>query len=384
VYTKPFLLSSLANFLVFGILNAYNLLPLYIQSLGGREGEIGRIMASYHLAAILAQASAARALDRWPRRPVLRASSGVLVLVTLGFAITTRLGWHFYLLRFLHGAALALFGTVVLTLIADLAPPGRRAEALGLFGVSGLASIAIAPAVGEQILRAAGFPAFFWAVALAAAVAFAVCWLIPAPPASASLPGGRVDAHLWLGLAPILLPGFQFGLANTILFVFLPPFGRVIDLPRVAPFYVAFTAAAILVRVGAGHLADRLGPRRIILPALVGQMLGLVLCSALQATWLLILVGVLNGAAQGFVFPAASAMVFEAAPGGRRAQALALFNIAVLLGGVLGASAFGWVAESVGYRPGFGAAGLVLAVGALGFWRTTRATEPRASGQEAR
>ncbi|MFB3820225.1 MAG: MFS transporter [Candidatus Methylomirabilales bacterium] len=383
MYTKAFLLSSLANFLVFGILNAYNLLPLYIQSLGGREGEIGRIMAGYHVAAILAQASAARALDRWPRRPVLRVSSGALVLVTVGFALSTRLGWHFYLLRFLHGAALALFGTAVLTLIADQAPPGRRAEALGLFGVSGLASIAIAPAVGEQILRAAGFPAFFWAVVLAAVVAFAVCWAIPASRLKPASPSSRVDAHLWLALVPILLPGFQFGLANTILFVFLPPFGRLIDLPRVAPFYVAFTAAAILVRVGAGRLADRLGPRRIILPALAGQMLGLALCSGLHATWLLILVGVLNGAAQGFVFPAASAMAFEAAPGGRRAQALALFNIAVLLGGMLGSSAFGWVAESLGYRPGFGAASLVLAVGAVGFWRATRATEPRAPGQEA-
>lgn len=383
MYTKAFVLASLANFLVFGILNAYNLLPLYIQALGGREGEIGRIMGVYHVAAILAQAVAARALDRWPRRPVLRASSAALVVVTVGFAFTTRLGWHFYLLRFLHGAALALFGTTILTLIADLAPPRRRAEAVGLFGVSGLAAIAVAPAVGEQLLRAAGFPALFRALAVAALVALAVCWAIPAPPVMPAAPGGRVDARLWLALWPILLPGFQFGLANTILFVFLPSFGRLIHLPRVGPFYVAFTVAAILVRVGAGHLADRVGPRRIILPALLGQMLGLALCSGLHATWLLILVGVLNGGAQGFVFPAASAMAFEAAPGGRRGQAMALFNIAVLLGGVLGASAFGWVAEVLGYRPGFGAASLVLAIGIVAFWRSTRAAEPRTQGREA-
>ncbi len=373
VYTKPFLLAFVANFLAFGILNAYNLLPLYIQTLGAREGEIGRIMAGYFLAAIFTQAVAAGTLDRWPRRPVLLLSSGAVIVVAVGFALTTRLGWPLYLLRFLHGVALALFNTIMLTLIADLAPRERRAEAVGVFGVSGLAAIAVAPAVGEQILGTWGFPAFLWSVALAALAGFAACWATPVPAAAAAPPGGRVPVRLWLALGPILLPGFQFGLANTILFVFLPPFGRAIGLPRVAPFYVAYTAAAILVRLAAGRVADRVGPRRIIVPALAAQLVGLVLCSALQATWLLLLVGVLNGAAQGFVFPAASVMAFEAAPAGRRGQTVALFNISVLLGGVLGASGFGWLAEAAGYRPSFAAAGLVLAVGALAFARTTRA-----------
>jgi hypothetical protein len=42
---------------------------------------------------------------------------------------------------------MAGFTTSNLSLLADLAPESRRAEAVGIFGVSGLVTIAIAPAI---------------------------------------------------------------------------------------------------------------------------------------------------------------------------------------------------------------------------------------------
>lgn len=45
MYTKPFVLTSLAYLCFFTNNSAYNLLPLYLQSLGARAGEIGTIMA---------------------------------------------------------------------------------------------------------------------------------------------------------------------------------------------------------------------------------------------------------------------------------------------------------------------------------------------------
>ena len=376
VYTKPFLLLTLVSFLTFGILNVYNLLPLYIHALGGREAEIGRIMALYHVAAILCQAATAGLLDRWPRRPVLLVGTIALTVASLAFALTTRLSWHFYLLRFLQGVGLALSSTVGLALIGELAPPGRRAEAVGLYGVSGLAAIALAPAIGEVVLHAWGFPVLFLSTALLGVGAVMVCATIPLPAEIPHLERVAPTRRVWLSLLPVLQPAFQFGLANTILFVFLPPFGQQIGLHRVGVFYLVYTAAAIAVRVGGGRLADRLGRRQIILPALVGQTLGLVLCIGLQSTTVLVLVGLLNGTAQGFLFPATSALAFELAPSGRRTGILAIFSMAVLLGGVVGATGFGWAAEVLGYRPSFGLASAVLGLGTLIFWWNSRAATP--------
>jgi MFS family permease len=369
VYTKPFVLAALANFLFYSNINAYTLLPLYIQALGGGEGQIGTIMAMYSVAAILCQASTSAFLDRWSRKPVILVAVGTITVVSTAFTLTTRLDWHFFILRFLQGAAVAIFLTSNLTLIADLAPPSRRAEAVGIFGVSGLVSIALAPAIGEIILRAWGFRAFFAATILVAVGALIVCLATPVPDADPAPPRQGLGPIFWSTFFPILTAAFLFGLASSIVFVFLPPFARYVGLPRVGPFYMLYTSAAIAVRFLGGRLADRLGRQQVILPSLVGLAAGILLFSVLRATWLLLLIAVINGTSHGFLYPAASALAFDRAPTGERGRTLAVYNIAVLMGGAAGAFGFGWLVELLGYRPGFLMIGLILVGGAGVFWQ---------------
>lgn len=369
VYTKPFVLTTLGFFCFFANVNAYNLLPLYLQTLGARTGEIGTIMAMFSVAAILAQTFTGRLLDRGWRKPCLLAASALLTAVSAAFGLIDRLGWPLYGLRFLQGLGFAVCMTSSITLIADLVPPARRAEAVGIYGTGGLIAVALGPAGGELILGAAGFPAFFAATVTVAAAAFGFASLVPAPPAPPAPRGPRLGWEGWVPFLPVLLPAFQYGLANVIVFVFLPPFARALALPRVGPFYIAYTGAAILVRVLGGGLADRIGRHQVIIPALVAMTTGVLLCSGLHATWLLVLIGVLNGAAQGFVMPAANALAVERAPSGRRGQALAFYNGANLVGATLGASGFGWLVQAFGYRPAFVLASGVLAIGSWLFWR---------------
>jgi MFS family permease len=369
VYTKPFVLAALANFLFFTNLNVYFLLPLYIQTLGGREGQIGSIMAMFSLAAVACQAGIGALLDRWGRKPFILLAAGVVTVVSAAFAASTTLGWHFYLLRFLQGGAFAIFLTSNLTLIADLAPPSRRAEAVGIFGVSGLVTIALAPAIGEMVLHAWGFRALFVGSVLVAVATLAVCLatVIPGPETPEAFQG--FGSGFWETFSPVLMAAFQFGLASSIVFVLLPPFARQVGLPRIGPFYLVYTAMAIAVRFLGGRLADRFGRWLVIFPSLVGLAAGVLLFSLLRSTWLLLVIALINGISHGFVFPATSALAFDRAPSGARGRALAAYNMAALAGGASGAIGFGWLAQLVGYRPGFVMAGLVLMVGALLFWR---------------
>jgi len=369
VYTRPFVLAALANFLFFSHLNVYMLLPLYIHALGGRQGEIGAIMAMYSVAAVLCQFGVGVLIDRWGRKPFILGAAGILIAVSTAFVFSYSLGWHFYLLRFLQGSAFSLFITSNLTLLADLAPPHRRAEAVGFFGVSGLVAIAIAPAIGEQVLRAWGFHTLFSGSVLVAVVTLVVCLATPVPP-----PGPReafqgYSSEFWRGYLPVLTTAFQFGLANSVVFVFLPPFSQQAGLPRIGPFYVLYTVSAVAVRFLGGRLADRFGRFRVIVPSLLGLASGVLLFSLLRSTWLLLVIGVINGSSHGFVYPAASALAFDRAPSGGRGRALAAFNMAALSGAATGAFGFGWLAQLVGYRESFAITGLLLLTGTLALRR---------------
>jgi len=369
LYTKPFILAAVANFLFFSNLNAYTLLPLYIQQLGGREGQIGTIMAMYSVAAILCQLGAGPLIDRFGRKPFILLGAILAIGVSVTFVFSAQLGWHFYLLRFLQGAAFAAFMTSNLTLLADLAPAGRRAEAVGVFGVSGLVTIALAPAIGEMVLRGYGFRVLFAGTVLLGVGTLAVCLATEVPAPMAVEAPRRLGPGFWRTFMPVIVSSFQFGLANSIVFVFLPPFARYVGLPRIAPFYIVYTLMAVAVRFLGGRLADRLERRQVILPSMIGLSIGVLLFSVLQSTWMLVLIAFINGTAHGFVYPATSAMAFDRAPSGARGRALAVFNTAVLAGVTTGAVGFGWFVELVGYRPGFVALGLVLALGAGVFWR---------------
>jgi hypothetical protein len=55
------------------------------------------------------------------------------------------------------------------TYAADLAPPLRRAEAIAMFGVAGMTANGIAPILGERVIDAGGYAAYF-------ALAMALGW----------------------------------------------------------------------------------------------------------------------------------------------------------------------------------------------------------------
>jgi len=54
----------------------------------------------------------------------------------------------------------ALFATYF-TYAADLAPPLRRAEAIAMFGVAGMTANGVAPIIGERVIDAGGYGAYF-------------------------------------------------------------------------------------------------------------------------------------------------------------------------------------------------------------------------------
>src|SRR6185369_5494079 len=86
-------------------------------------------------------------LDRWGRLRFLRLGLAVMLLATLGYLFVDRIGPLLFALRVVQGIALA----------AELAPVDRRAQALGIFGVSTLGTHALAPTIGEQLIRVGGF-----------------------------------------------------------------------------------------------------------------------------------------------------------------------------------------------------------------------------------
>lgn len=353
--------------------SVFNLLPLHILAQGGTDAQVGWIMGLANVAAMITPPLWGTGLDRWGRRRFLFIGAGLLGLSSLGFTLAPKALGLFPALRFLHGAASSAWWTAVSALIADLAPPERRGQILGLVGVSGMLSLAIAPAAGEWIARGFGFRALFvLAVALAGTTALLTRRI--AEPARGDHPapvGNPVRAILALPrrVFPAFLVNGLFGFAQGSLFVFLPAYAHHARIPRIGPFYLAYSGVAVGVRLFGGWVIDQVSKRRVIVPSLGAMALGLVILPGAEAAGTLALVGLISGCGHGFLYPASSTMVIERAGPGQAGVALGAYTSLGRVGGTLSAFGFAWLlSHGFGYTTVFLAtAGLTFAGAAVFF-----------------
>ena len=154
-----------------------------------------------------------------------------------------------------------------------------------------------------------------------------------------------------------------------MIFTFVPTFAGSLGVNRVAPFALAYSLAALMVRAVGGQLVDTLGRRAVIIPALGLQTGAVVLLAVspglavqlLPPAVLLSLAGVLGGIAHGFLYPALTALVVDAASLAQRGRLLGLFSACMLAGQAAGAMGFGVVAHHLGYVWMFGLLAVILA-----------------------
>src|SRR5438132_1510408 len=180
--TACFARVTAANFCFFLTFASFFLLPLHVRALGGTERTIGLVMGTSGLAGLVSVLAVGALLDRFGRRIFLLAGLATMSAAAGAFLLVDRIGPGIFLLRAVQGLAFAAGFNAASTLAAEFAPEGRRAAALGLFGVSTLATHALAPTLGEQLVRLGGFPALFVAAAVFSAVGLAVAWPLPAAP----------------------------------------------------------------------------------------------------------------------------------------------------------------------------------------------------------
>jgi MFS family permease len=358
---KAFVRATITNFFFFFSLNCFILLPLYIEGAGGTEIEIGVVMGLYNAVGILCQPIVGPLVDALGRRPFMLLGAGLVTASSLLAAAAPSIPM-LAAVRVLQGIGFSAFFVANYSYVIDLTPPARRGWALGIYGVAGLVATAVAPLIGEGMIRRMGFrPLFFMAAAMAAVTAGYV-WSLPSGRPGGPLPlagslweRGGLDELRHRHMAVTLF----FGLGAGTIFVFLPTFADGLGVETLSLFYTAFAVAAIGVRVFGGRLIDTHGRRAVIVPSMfvytgstaLLAVLGFVVSrtSLTPVVPVLFVAGLMAGGAHGLLYPGLAALVTDHAPEARRGVVIAMFSTVFLVGQTAGSFAFGYIAHAIGY-----------------------------------
>jgi MFS family permease len=374
----PFVRAIVTNFFFFLGLNGFVLLPLYIQQLGGNEIQIGMVMGLYSGVGIVCQPLIGPWVDVIGRRPFMLVGIGLVVAASL-LAAAPGGAPLLAVVRALQGIGSSMFFVASFSYVVDIVPAAERGWALGIYGVSGFVSTAVAPLFGEWIIRSLGFRVLFVLSAVLGVLTFALVWPVREAPRGAGGPlrlaPGAVRAALEDVLHRHMLVTMFFGLGSGTIFAFLPTFAEDLGVTTLSLFYTAYSLAAIAIRVVGGRLIDTRGRRAVIVPSMFVQaaatgvlaLLGTLMTrtSATPVLPALFVAGLLAGSAHGFLYPGLAALVTDTTPDERRAAAVAIFSAMFLTGQTAGAFTFGWIAIAAGYGSMWGTLTALMLVGCL-------------------
>jgi MFS family permease len=371
--TAQFTRVTVANFCFFMTFASFFLLPLHVRALGGSERVIGFAMGMTGLSGLLSVFVIGTLLDRFGRRIFLLGGIGSMAVASASFLFVDRIGPALFVLRGIQGLAFAAGFNAASTLAVEFAPAERRAAALGLFGVSTLATHALAPSLGELIVHRAGFPALFVVAASFSLAGLAVAW--PLQVHGRHVGGVHVRLHptrrLSSAVATVACCGVAFGTVLT----YVPTFVQDTGLGPVSVFFLTYTGAAVLTRVTVGGLGDAFGRRTVIVPALGLLVASIVALAAVRSVAALAGAALLFGTAQGIVYPTLNAFTIDQAEESQFGRAQTLYNGAFNLGVTSGSILLGPVVEAFGYRATFlcgaGLAAAALVIFAAGTARTS-------------
>jgi len=377
--------ATVTNFFFALAMNGFVLLPLYIQQLGGSAVEIGIVMGLYSAVGIVCQPLIGPWVDVIGRRPfmlagvVLNLASSLLAVLPGGVPLLA-------LVRAVQGIAFSMFFVASFSYVIDIIPPARRGWALGIYGVSGFVSTAVAPLFGEWIIRTLGFRALFALSAVLGLVTAALVWPVREAARHSTLPARLAPGAMQAAVEDLLhlhmFVTMFFGLGSGTIFAFLPTFAEDLGVRTLSLFYTAYALAAIAVRIAGGRLIDTRGRRAVIVPSMFVQAASTGLLAALGALVIrnsstpvlpsLFVAGLLSGGAHGFLYPGLAALVTDHTPAERRGAVIGLFSAMFLTGQAAGAFAFGYVAHAAGYEAMWAALTVLLALGGVLSMRLAR------------
>jgi predicted MFS family arabinose efflux permease len=369
LFTRNFVVASFVHFTGGMSTATFILFPLFISRQGGDELLIGQVMGIGAAAAVVTRPLAGQVLDRFGGRAVLLGAGAVNALAIAGLLLLDRLSLVLELLFVVHSVAAGALFASYFTYAAHIVPLGRRTEGVAMFGIAGMLPNGLAPPLGEFLIDRWGSAAFFAASAGFSLLSLVLTWFLEdertgAPHHSHERTAGeaRGDAQhtreRWFRLAfrpelrAILIATTFFGFGLAALFTFLAPYALATGRGPVGPFFLGYAVAAIVTRLVGSRLPDRVGPRRIVMPALVAYGVGLALVSFTSGSAGLIIVGLVCGAAHGYIFPILNVLVVARTPARVRGAAVSLYTAMIDLGTMIGGPVLGAIAK-VGYRPMF-------------------------------
>jgi len=315
-------------------------LPSYLSRLGGAEYK-GYIIALFTLTAGISRPFSGKLTDKIGRVPVMAIGSVVCVVCGLLYPLLTTVA-GFLWLRLFHGFSTGFKPTATAAYVADIVPPNRWGEAMGIHGICFSTGLAIGPAIGSELTERFSINALFYCSSLFALLSIIILMnmketLVTKERFKLSfLKMSRreiIEVRVLSGAVITFLSYLSYGVILTV----ISDWSTHLGVNNKGLFYMVFTIFSLFIRFVSGKMSDRIGRISIIKFSLILLVIALALIGKSNSPFFLMCAAALYGVATGMLSPALTAWIIDMSHTEHRGKAVATMYIALEAGIGLGA-----------------------------------------------
>lgn len=372
LWTVDFVLNLLVGHFMFaGYTALITIVPSYVLHQGGQEWQLGIIIGSFGLVGMFIRPFAGRWVNRIGVKRVAIVGTAILATGSLLY-IGSPGPWWLVPIRMGQGVGIAMAPVATSTIVANLAPSHRRAEAMSYMGASINVAFMYAPVVASLILGFAGFKYAFLFSAAAALMAALLASRISSskvePPVEKAIEA--VTEKVPLISRSALFPAIVFmtyTFTTAPVNTFLPILATKRGLGNPGLYFTVWSATSIVGMMVSGPVADRFGRATVIVPGLIFTAGAMFVLNAANIPLMLWAAGFFAGIGFGLIQPGIQSLTIDRASLRERSSAVATLQQAWDIAGSGGAFVIGPLGGLIGVANAFGVTGVGALVGAAGF-----------------
>jgi len=347
-------------------------LPLFALSLNATPAEIGWIVMASTIPGVLISYPAGALSDHLGKRRMLLASLFVFASAPFLYLVIET-AWQLMAVRFYHGFATAIFGTVASAAIAERYSADRAAR-LSTYSSVTIAGRSIAPFLGGTLISLASFGAVYVACAISGVLALAAGLLLrddtPPPTTKRELP------HFWTSLVTVLrdrgimlvslVEAAQYLVFGAIE-AFLALFAASLGIPawQIGVILGVQLVSIVFIKPLMGRVSDRVGRRRVILPGLLIGAASVVLLPYFPSFAGLSVLSLAFGLGFATVTSSTAALVADLTRDGRYGSSMGVLRTVMDVGQSIGPVLTGFMVGVAGYANAFTLLAAILVAAAL-------------------
>ena len=347
LYTFQFFILCVSQLLFSGSFNMIiPELPAYLTSLGGEDYK-GFIIALFTLTAAISRPFSGKLTDTVGRIPVMVIGTFVCVVCSLFYPLLTSVA-GFMLLRLLHGFSTGFRPTASTAYVADIVPVGRRAEALGMIGVSMNLGASMFPPLGSYLAINFSPDYMFYVASFIALISILMLFglketLVNKTPFKVSLLKIKTNEIIEPSVMPAAIVAVCVYLNFGVLITISPDQSDFLGIENRGMLFTSFTIFSVLSRLLAGKSADHYGRIPVIKIGSIMTAISLLYLGIADSAFDIFAASGCLGFSLGIISPAVFAWVIDLSVEERRGRGTATLYIALEIGIGSGALISSWI-----------------------------------------